>query len=181
MPRDPESQSILDWLKAKPSNTGRQSSADSSAAGAAHQIFGSAHIREPLSELERLLLPTSRAFTKDDVQRAKNCAASWDEYGFEVHEVRTWLRSGLEPGDADMAASLIEEGITPSRLMEQFTHPSTGERTTILDVARGLPQVRAYDASKTLCNVLDDAGIERVRGAAVLPRWLRHRRQSGTS
>lgn len=80
--------------------------------------------RAELTPLDRLFLPSGK-YTKTDVEAAKSLAFWWEEYGFSCDETRAWLDGGLGPSDADLAALLVTEGITPVRLYEPCRHRAT--------------------------------------------------------
>lgn len=174
MPLDPELEAILDYLKG--GSTGRQRNGpdEHDVAEHARRLFG-VEIKKPLTQMERLLLPQTRPYTREDVGRARQWARQWEDYSFPNHEVDTWLKAGLEPGDACLAAQLVEEGIEPFRLTERLEHPRTGEQLTILTLVRQAP-TRAGELRTGLCGLLDEAGVERTRRAPVMPKWLRPHR-----
>jgi len=173
---DPDSEAILAFLKATPPDQPTPRPGYNSTERQARRIFGGdARVKKPLTRLERLLLPPSRPFTRQDVESAGAWAQSWEDYSFTYSEVESWLRCGLYPSESSLAASLVGEGITPDRLSEPVTHPDTGERLTVLDVARRMPEARAYNRDATLCDLLDQAGVERTRGTPLIPEWLRRR------
>jgi hypothetical protein len=173
MPSDPEDEAILSYLKSTagghPPRPGYNPTHQ-----AARRLFGDVRIKTPLTRLERLFLPPG-PYAREDVEAARMHAGGWEDYGFSYDEVASWLKNGLEPRESHLAALLVEEGIEPYRLSEEIVHARTGRRLTILAVARSEPEARAYDSRKTLCDVLDEAGIERTRGEPVLPKWLRKR------
>jgi hypothetical protein len=87
----------------------------------------------------------------------------WEDYGFSPDEVRARLDGGLAPREAGLAALLIEEGITPDRLYEPCRRKGIKEPMAIVDVARLLPQARAYDPDASLCELLDEWMVPRRR------------------
>ncbi len=126
--------------------------------------------------LRRLLLPPTRNPTRADHRQADRDLVGWQSIGFDADDVEPWLRAGAEPGDFDLVAELVGEGISPDRAGEQIEHLTTGERATVLDVARDFYRLYRTSEHRTLCEALDAAGVERVRG--VRPSRL-FRRRSG--
>lgn len=114
--------------------------------------------------LRRLLLPPTRKATYADHRQAERDVVGWQSIGFDADDVEPWLRAGAEPGDFDLVAELIGEGISPDRAGEQIEHLATGERVTVLDVARDFYRLYRTSEYRTLCEALDAAGVERVRG-----------------
>lgn len=125
----------------------------------------------------KALLPPTRPATAYDYQQARRWVAGWHSLGYCVSDVRPWLRAGVEPGDHEMVAELVAEGIRPQMLSRFFEHPRTGEHVTILRVAQSFFADFCDGAFTTLCQALDDAGVERVRGAR--PSWVLRRARSG--
>jgi hypothetical protein len=121
----------------------------------------------PDSEFLRTLLPPTRPATRDDYHRARHDLLGWQSLGYDIDDVRPWLLAGLEPGEPSLAAELVAEGITPTRAKQQFEHPRTGERITVLDIAR-----RFHIDFDSLNDALDDAGVQRVKGMRP-SRWRR--------
>jgi hypothetical protein len=118
--------------------------------------------RPNLTPVERLFLPSGK-YTRTDVEVAKSLAFWWEDYGFSCDQVRAWLHGGLAPREAGLAALLVEEGITPERLYEPCRHRTTKELLPLIDVARLLPQSRAYAPDATLCDLLDEWSVPRER------------------
>jgi hypothetical protein len=109
-------------------------------------------------ELLRLLMPRRRKTSRDDLQTASRDRRYWEDLGYTASDVRPWLRSGAQPGDHQLVAELVAEGITATRAGEQILHPRTGATTSILDIARDWPRTH-----RSLGAALDDAGVERTR------------------
>jgi hypothetical protein len=117
----------------------------------------------------RLLLPPTRRATAEDFRQAERDIVGWQGLGYGIEQARRWLESGTEPHEYWLVQELVAEGISPVRAAQQFEHPKTGERTTILDIAR-----RFRDEFETLNDALDDAEIERVKGERP-SNWFRRR------
>jgi hypothetical protein len=107
-----------------------------------------------LTRLDRLFLPAGR-YTRDDVLQAQLFADSWTSNGFTYAEICTWLGAGLQPHEAGTASLLIEEGISIDRLHEACQNRVTNDPSTVVEVARRLPQFRAYNPEATLGELLD--------------------------
>ncbi len=73
------------------------------------------------------------------------------------------------PGEHELVAELVAEGITPERAGAQFRHARTGEMVTVLDVARD-----HFCGYGSLNDPLDEAGVPRVKG--IRPSFLFRRR-----
>jgi hypothetical protein len=104
------------------------------------------------------LLPVNREVEPADRDLALTHAPQWRSARLSSGQVRAWLRAGAHPEEAGLVAALLMEGITPDRGADVVTHPDTGERMTVLELARlehrpARPQ-RLQDA-------LDDAGVKR--------------------
>ena len=82
------------------------------------------------------LLPTNREPEMEDRELALLHAPSWRAAWLSSDQVRAWLRAGAHPDEADLVVALLLEGITVDRGDELVTHPDTGERMTLLDLAR---------------------------------------------
>jgi hypothetical protein len=164
-PEEPAGQAaVLAWLR---SPTEKQQAEHDALTGVRDYLTSDRQGPDP--EFLRLLLPPTRPATRDDYHRARHDLLGWQSLGYEIDDVRPWLRAGLEPNESGLAAELVAEGITPTRGMQQFEHPRTGERITVLDLAR-----RFHIDFNSLNDALDDAGVERVKG--VRPsRWSRRR------
>lgn len=171
MPLDPDDLDLLDYLRDGATSTDEQ--VLQSPLG--RWLLEGARARTRLTDVERSLLPTNRRWTADDVREAKSRAVWWSDYGFSPDEIRTWLAAGAQPWEASLVAELIGEGFAPGDLSRQISHMTTGELVTPLDVARQLPAQRAYFHGKTLCDLLDEAGFERIRGTRPLTRHERDR------
>lgn len=104
------------------------------------------------------LLPTNREPEAEDRELALANAPAWRTERLTPEMVRTWLRAGAHPDEAHLASALLREGITPDLADEVVTDPDTGERVTILDLAR--PLHRAF-RHRLLAELLDAAGVER--------------------
>lgn len=165
MPNDPEFDAIKAYLESPPAGQPDSRPGYDPALRDAERIFGRdarpRPKRAPFTDLERVFLPENRPFTGLDAQNARNFAAAWEEFDYTADAARGWLKAGLEPHESTLATLLEAEGIRPWMLREVIEHPDTGERLTILDVARRAPQTYVYDKDKTFCDVLDDAGVER--------------------
>lgn len=119
----------------------------------------------------RLFLPPTRRAKGRDWCDARRWRQEWTWAGFtRAEDIRPWLFAGAAPDEAGIVADLVSEGIVPARAGVQFEHPVTGERGTILDVAR-----REYDRSDfyrlSLSDALDEAGVERKRKPKPSGRW----------
>ncbi len=119
--------------------------------------------------LLKLLLPPTRKETRADYKQAERDLVGWQSIGFDADDVEPWLRAGAEPGDFNLVAELVAEGVGPGRAGKQFQHLRTGERVTILEVARDFYRFYRTSNYRTLCEALDDAGVERVRGVRPSP------------
>lgn len=123
----------------------------------------------PPFDLIQALLPPTRPATRADRRAAEANAREWGDYRFTSGEIRAWLAAGVHPDEAALVRDLIEEGISPDGLQLVVTHPDTGERLSILDVARS-----SHLSHRNLCAALDDCKIERTRQ----PRWWLWTRRS---
>ena len=113
--------------------------------------------REPITETDRLFLPPRGVrITADDVAQAKSFTQSWALHAFSDSEIGTWLAAGLKAHEAWLAAEIQEEGITPDRLHEACQNRKTKQPWTIVEVARRLPQERAYNPDATMGALLDE-------------------------
>lgn len=121
----------------------------------------------PPSDLTRALLPPTRRATRQDHREAEANARAWHDYRFEAPEARAWLEAGIYPDEVGLVRDLIEEGISQADLNLIVTHPDTGERLTILEVAR-----RSQLDHRDLCATFDACRIEQHRQ----PRWWWSRR-----
>jgi len=156
-----ETKRLLHWLR---EGSAQKQVEDAVTAGIRRYLLRGQHERRPVDDYTRALLPPTRKATGHEIRAARDDATGWRMLGFTLEQVRQWLRAGIEPHDYELVADLVEEGITPDRLDQQFTHPRTAERTTILEVALRFRRTYHFGQLGSLCEALDDAGIERVRG-----------------
>lgn len=127
--------------------------------------------RQPLTALTRLLLPPTRRATGHEVAQARRNELGWVSIGFGVDRVGPWLRAGAFPHEYNLVADLVAEGIFAPRVSEQFEHPRTGERVTVLDVAREFFRTLGVNDFRSLSEALDDAGVERTKGQRPTARF----------
>ena len=106
------------------------------------------------------LLPENREPDLEDRELALRDAPSWRSAGLSPDLVRAWLRAGAYADEAHLATALLAEGVTPDGATQLVTHADTGERLTVLDLAR-----REHRALQPLAleAALDGAGVERQR------------------
>jgi hypothetical protein len=104
------------------------------------------------------LLPANREVEPEDRALALTHAPLWRSARLSSDQVRAWLRVGAHPEEAHLVAALLMEGITSDRGEDVVTHPDTGERMAVLELAR-----REHDPRqpRALQEALDDAGVER--------------------
>lgn len=160
-----EQAALLRWLK---EGSPQKRAEDAETARIRRNVMGDAGSREfyqrEFKRFVKALLPPTRKATPHDYRQAERNVTGWQSLGYDVPDVQSWLRAGVDPGEYMLVADLVEEGVTPEMASEQFTHPRTGERVTILDVAHTFYANYRHNAFHTLCEALDDAGVERVRG-----------------
>jgi len=169
-----ETKRLLHWLR---EGSAQKQVEDEDTAGIRRYLLRGQRERRSLDDYTRALLPPTRKATGQEIRAAHDDAAGWRMLGFTLEQVRQWLRAGIEPHDYELVADLVEEGITPDRLDQQFTHPRTAERTTISEVALRFHRADHFGQLGGLCEALDDAGIERVRGQR--PSHMLRRRADG--
>jgi hypothetical protein len=93
-------------------------------------------------------------------------------WGFNVGEATSWLRAGLEAGDAWLASQLSWEGITPDRLREVYTHPGVSGSLSS-NWLSDFDQAKIWDRNLTLSRFFDDCLIERHRQESKIPKAFR--------
>jgi hypothetical protein len=104
------------------------------------------------------LLPTNREPEMEDRELALRNAPGWRAAWLGSDQVRAWLRAGAHPEEAELVVALLVQGITDDRADEVVTHPDTGERMTVLDLARH--EHRPF-LPRALQQALDDAQVSR--------------------
>jgi hypothetical protein len=104
------------------------------------------------------LLPTNREPEMEDRELALRNAPGWRSAWLGSDQVRAWMRAGAYPEEAALVVALLVEGITDARADELVTHPDTGERMTLLDLARREHRPRQ---PRALQQALDDAEVRR--------------------
>jgi hypothetical protein len=102
------------------------------------------------------LLPENREPVMADRELALRNAPGWRAAWLGSDQVRAWLRAGAHPEEAELVVALLVEGITEDRAGEVVTHPDTGERMTVLDLARREHQPRH---PRLLQRALDDVQV----------------------
>jgi len=157
-----EQAALLRWLK---EGSPQKRAEDAETAAMRRNLMGSGsrefYQREFAKFVKALLPPTHKAKAHDYRQAERN-VTGWQSLGYDVPDVQPWLRAGIEPGEYDLVAELVAEGVTPEMLSQPFTHPRTGERVTILGVAHSFYGNYRHSEFRSLCEALDDAGVERV-------------------
>jgi len=170
-----EQAALLRWLK---ESSAQKRAEDDEPAAMRRNLMGSGShefYQREFDKFAKELLPPTRKATAHDFRQAERNVTGWQSLGYDAPDVQPWLRAGIDPGEYQLVADLVAEGVTPEMLSQPFTHPRTGERVTILDVAHSFYANYRHSEFRTFCEALDDAGIERVRG--VRPPRLSRRGQ----